>query len=663
MLRGYSFYLFLFLIPVPFVFFYPHSVIIYLSFLSVFILLFAKRILPFFVTFLSLIILSSWFQFHQYNLMNSFTGNGVKTKGVVLKQSVHRFNTDLFVLIPCLKDFRERKFYFLKVVKVRVHNVNGDLTGKIVSVKGTLEKEKVYLNKNSNDFFFKLSRGLFYVKVKDRRFVRNIRDVKLFSYKRSLLSDFRNERVRSFLSAIIFGDREALDYRLKDRGKRLGIYHLFVVSGFHQGIFFGALMLFFLPFPLRKRVKSLLAIFILSLMIASTGFSSPALRVYLMILFYYVFNLRGINIPPEDAIGLSGISFLIFSPFSVFGAGFLMSYIASGAIVYGVKNCSRFVSYLLVPFVAFFSILPFYLFVFNYVPFFSPLNNIFLLPFVFLLFFLFFANIVFFKFFTPFLERYVLFFLGVLNHLPSFSLNIYPRRFFLLLFVLVLLLFFVYKKQFFLFSGGLLVFFLAGFFPVKKVNSLCFYDSGKPQCFSAIEAGRCIVCNTGDFYFASSLLQKELGICGVKSIDCLLLASLNDRILDRVEVLCEKVKVKEIIVSRRFMHSVFFYRLEWIKRFYHLRGIRFLANGETFNGGKFRILNTGHGFVVEVGGLRIGVSPVNCINRVDFMLCNSLKGCDRSDVPGIRIVPKCRSKDKEKIICTERGEVCFCLKK
>ncbi len=582
MLRGYSFTLFLALIPIPLIFFFPFFVFVYLMLLLA-IVFFFKRILLKTVLFVLLaIIFSSFFHYRTLQNLDRNCGKVVEFYGIVIKQKNSQFNTFFSVFVPDLKLRTGRTLSLMRVYTVKTPLFYQDFRGCVLKITGILEREKVYKNPYSTNYFYLVSNNkLHYIRVKERVFLKEIARIGFLKFDKFFLSNYSDYNVKCFLNALILGQKGYLDLDFKNRIKQLGIYHLFVLSGFHFGIFYLILWALVFPLPLRKRYKKIIVILMLTILLVITSFSSPAFRVFLMIIIYLLFEIDGINIEPIDAIGIAGLIMLMLNPFNGFNPGFLMSFTASAAIVMAVKEKGILYSFFIIPFVAFFIMLPFYLKVFNYLPVLAPFYNVIIIPFIVVLFWFVMANFILNGFFSVFIEWYVLKITDFLNVLPKTGIDIYPDTIIVFLAVATVLFFFFNKRVGTFFALSVIVFLLSFGSPyLKNKEFICFFDSKQPQCALLKSKDGVVLINTGDFYFSSVFLKKELGYRGMKKIDLLVLQKINSRVLNYVELLCEQVKVKNILVAEYNTDSLTDYRLKWISKFYNLKVKKIPVNEE-----------------------------------------------------------------------------------
>ena len=143
------------------------------------------------------------------------------------------------------------------------------------------------------------------------------------------LSEVFNKDTSGFCAAAVFGDKSLLDedrYRLYQKN---GIAHLLAVSGLHVGIFGMAVYMF-----LRKKIKlkfitcAATAGTILVVYSMLTGSPLSVVRAVIMMLTAFIAEILGRTYDLDSAAGIAGFCILMYSPYSLFQAGFLLSFSA-----------------------------------------------------------------------------------------------------------------------------------------------------------------------------------------------------------------------------------------------------------------------------------------------------------------------------------------------
>ena len=599
---------------------------------------------------LILVLVSTVLYIHILNKKRGLEGYVLNLKGVVLEQKNAHFTSTYTVLSPFVKDNKGRIILPFGVYVVKAPLSLKDHRGDFVSVRGILEREKVYKNRFFSNWDYLVSTNkLFFLKVKQKEFIGFQKGIGVLNPDKMLFKQYCDFRVRAFLKSLFLGRRDCLEGGLRERAKRLGIYHLFVFSGFHFGIFALVILSIQFPLPLRKRWKRAITLLFLTVFLFITSFSSPSLRVYLMFFIYFVFDFAGIKIEPLEAIGIAGVLMLIITPFNALNVGFLMSFFASAGIVITAKRSGFFLSFITIPFVAFLILTPFYLEVFNYIPVFSPLVNIILLPFVVILFWLFVINLFFSGIITGFITLYTLKLLSLIEGIKAISFDVYPSIFLTLASFAILILFFYLKRPKVLLINIVLILIALTVKPCSG-DFLCFLDSKRPYSSIINSQNSCIVINTGDYYFASQILKKELGFRGVKEICFVFSYPPNLWDLDKLEVICNSVSVRTIVINRNWITPFVYYRLKWIEGFFKVKVV-FVESGESVNTGNVKLSFLSDGVSVSAFNKKLCFSK-----RKQFEKCNFFLNTSNGELIYFQSGKQRRISLDNGEYCIERGE-------
>ena len=648
MLKGIAFEVFLSLLLIPLSFFHFYFFVLF-SVVFAFVV-FNKRWLRAIAIPLTLVLISTVIHLHILNKKRGLEGYVLNLKGVVLGQKNTRYTSTYTVLSPFVKDNKGKIILPFGVYVVKAPLSFKDHRGDFVSVRGILKREKVYKNRFFSNWDYLVSTNkLFFLKVKQREFIEFEKGIGILNPDKMLFKHYSDFRVMAFLKSLFLGRRDCLEKGLRERTKRLGIYHLFVFSGFHFGIFALVILSILFPLPLRKRWKRAITLLFLTIFLFITSFSPPSLRVYLMLFVYFVFDFADIKIEPLEAIGIAGVLMLIINPFNALNVGFLMSFFASAGIVITAKRSGFFLSFITIPFVAFFILTPFYLEVFNYIPVFSPFVNIILLPFVVILFWLFVINLLFNGIITGLITLYTLKLLSLIEGIKVISFDVYPSIFLTLASFSTLILFFYLKRPKVLLINIVLILVALTVKPFSG-DFMCFLDSRRPYSSIVNSQNRCIVINTGDFYFASQILKKELGFRGVKEIGFVFSSPPNSRDLDKLEVVCNNVSVRTIVINRNWITPFVYYRLKWIEGFFKVKVV-YVENGESVNTGSVKLSFLPEGVSVSVFDKKVCFSK-----RKQFEKCNFFFNTSSGELIYFQSGEQRRISLDNGEYCIERGE-------
>ena len=116
----------------------------------------------------------------------------------------------------------------------------------------------------------------------------------------------------------------------KDLLVKTGIYHFFVVSGLHVGIFssfISSLLLFLIRNRKIALSFSILFVFIYGTMI---GFSIPSLRACVVVSLFLFFDTLEYKQDPFNVLGLAGFILFLMDPISVLSWSFHLSFVSAG---------------------------------------------------------------------------------------------------------------------------------------------------------------------------------------------------------------------------------------------------------------------------------------------------------------------------------------------
>ncbi len=134
--------------------------------------------------------------------------------------------------------------------------------------------------------------------------------------------------------AMLTGNSSKIETRLLNSFRYAGVAHIFAVSGLHIGVIAGALGLLLKIFPKGRR-KYFSPIIVLFCVFYSgiCGFSSSSIRAVIMFSTMTIVALMWERYDALSSLSIAGFFTLLFVPFEMFSAGFLLSYSAAGFII------------------------------------------------------------------------------------------------------------------------------------------------------------------------------------------------------------------------------------------------------------------------------------------------------------------------------------------
>lgn len=140
----------------------------------------------------------------------------------------------------------------------------------------------------------------------------------------------------AIVSALVLGDKSMLDYQTKANFSRAGAIHVLSISGLHVGIVF--IMLTSLMGQIGKGtvalLKALVVILVLWFYAAISGMSPSVTRATLMFSVFVVAKWKSHQYSIYHSMAIAAFVILVINPYAVIHAGFWLSFMAVGSIVY-----------------------------------------------------------------------------------------------------------------------------------------------------------------------------------------------------------------------------------------------------------------------------------------------------------------------------------------
>lgn len=145
--------------------------------------------------------------------------------------------------------------------------------------------------------------------------------------------------------AVLTGDTSGIDEGLLENIRRGGIAHIFAVSGLHIGALYAFCLFLLQKTGLKRLSNPFRFIFVATVLIfygGVCGFSASVMRALITCLLFYATKLLGIGGDTLENLGVAAIIILLLSPFSLFAAGFQLSFAACIGIAFLARPISSF---------------------------------------------------------------------------------------------------------------------------------------------------------------------------------------------------------------------------------------------------------------------------------------------------------------------------------
>ena len=152
---------------------------------------------------------------------------------------------------------------------------------------------------------------------------------------------FMEPKQAAMMVAILFGEKKDLDAQDKELYQKVGISHIFAISGVHISI------LSLLIYELLRRstgsfkVAGIIGSLLLAAYIILTGTSTSALRAGIMFCIRILADITGRVYDLRTAVAVAAILIIMGQPQLLWDGGFLLSFGAIGGVIYWAKPCQE----------------------------------------------------------------------------------------------------------------------------------------------------------------------------------------------------------------------------------------------------------------------------------------------------------------------------------
>ena len=298
--------------------------------------------------------------------------------------------------------------------------------------KKYLYNHKIYKTFKVNGLSMKKSNNLFYL-------------LKNMVYKR-----VDKLKAKSYVNALVLGNKNYLDEDELSSIKSNGIMHLFAVSGMHVSLLVGILEKLFKRF--NKIIKSILIISLVFLYAFLVGFSASILRVSIGLVILLITDSFKIKIPNIKRLIICLVIMLILNPLYIFDIGFIYSFTLMFFIyLYNINTDNKLLSLLKLSLLTFCISAPITIYNFYEINILSLFINIIFIPIVsFLIFPLSFITLIFPIFDNVLLRIFEIFFYlnRSINKINIFKVTFGKPSLILIIILYIFIYLFKYNKKY-----------------------------------------------------------------------------------------------------------------------------------------------------------------------------------------------------------------------
>lgn len=249
-----------------------------------------------------------------------------------------------------MKDEAGLKFYYVYEIPSEAEKnklVNTSLVGLQIEASGTIAEVT-----SAHRYSFEMEN---YLRSKQAVGPFEITQMKSIAYEQSFMRQLATQRFRvkqyiekvfptslvAEAQALLIGDQDGVDVELERAYQKLGITHLFAISGLHIALLSYLFYETLIRCRIRKEIAYTVLIVLLPLYALLAGGAPSVWRAVMIVLLIALFNVIKIKWPIADILSISGIVYLFLSPYVLFEVGFQLSYLATFSIIYSSQLLQR----------------------------------------------------------------------------------------------------------------------------------------------------------------------------------------------------------------------------------------------------------------------------------------------------------------------------------
>jgi competence protein ComEC len=212
-----------------------------------------------------------------------------------------------------------------------------------------------------------------------KRFINSLRE-KIYTY----IGKGIPEEESALALGLILGEKSQMDPDLYGMFQKLGVVHIFAVSGLHVGVLVGLYLWITTLLKIPKKYSIFGALLIFGGYAILIGLTPSVLRASIMALLTMALMLGLKHKDYYSILATSGLIILIINPYNLFTVGFQLSFVTTWGLIYLFPLAQRALFFLplkiqkilAVPVAAQLAALPITIYYFNTLSFWAPLVNV-----------------------------------------------------------------------------------------------------------------------------------------------------------------------------------------------------------------------------------------------------------------------------------------------
>lgn len=481
---------------------------------------------------------------------------------IILKSEYKDSDKNLYGTVIDYKKSKDKTTIWVKGKEKVLVNYYSDINvsyGDYIYVYGVFKKPKE--NGNFNLFNYKrylLSNKINYVVTASKITIIKKNDNVFYTLKNNLLKRIESaNRSKGYILAFLYADKSLIEKDVYTKYQKIGVSHLFAVSGMHVSLI--SIVLLKLLNKIKERKRYIIVSIFLSIYLFLTNFTISMVRATFQFILFFINKSFKLNIDNSNLVLFLFSILVIINPYNIYNIGFLFSFIISFTLI----RCSKLIKgkfiikSLKISLISFFSSMPVLINNFFEVNFLGIILNIIYIPFVsYILFPLSLVTVLF-----PSLDNILYMFISCFEKITDFFSNIkflsFPickMNIFLIIIYYIIFIYILKRKKKLIYKIIIVIISLIFLINNGRIvnNEVSILDVGQGDSSLIRLKNKNILIDTGgniNYDISKNILIPYFKSVGIKKIDYLVLTHGDYDHMGEAINLVENFKVEKVIFN------------------------------------------------------------------------------------------------------------------
>lgn len=481
---------------------------------------------------------------------------------IIVKSEYKDSDKNLYGTVIDYKKSKDKTTIWVKGKEKVLVNYYSDINvsyGDYIYVYGVFKKPKE--NGNFNLFNYKrylLSNKINYVVTASKITIIKKNDNVFYTLKNNLLKRIESaNRSKGYILAFLYADKSLIEKDVYTKYQKIGVSHLFAVSGMHVSLI--SIVLLKLLNKIKERKRYIIVSIFLSIYLFLTNFTISMVRATFQFILFFINKSFKLNIDNSNLVLFLFSILVIINPYNIYNIGFLFSFIISFTLI----RCSKLIKgkfiikSLKTSLISFFSSMPVLINNFFEVNFLGIILNIIYIPFVsYILFPLSLVTVLF-----PSLDNILYMFISCFEKITDFFSNIkflsFPickMNIFLIIIYYIIFIYILKRKKKLIYKIIIVIISLIFLINNGRIvnNEVSILDVGQGDSSLIRLKNKNILIDTGgniNYDISKNILIPYFKSVGIKKIDYLVLTHGDYDHMGEAINLVENFKVEKVIFN------------------------------------------------------------------------------------------------------------------